>query len=148
VPSVALPGDDCTLTYELANIDPPDACAGLGWRIMDPPAVGSSENWFAAYVGGAWANYWFGGSPVANFGIKIFATGGAVVTTADTNCDGAVNAFDIDPFILALTDPAGYTAAYPNCNLLTADANCDGTVNAFDIDPFILCLTSGCTPCP
>ena len=59
----------------------------------------------------------------------------------DVNCDGNVNAFDIDPFVLALSDPAGYAAAYPECNLLTADCNGDGDVNSFDIDPFVALLT-------
>ncbi len=31
----------------------------------------------------------------------------------DLNCDGAIDAFDIEPFILALTDPVGYGTAYP-----------------------------------
>ncbi len=69
-------------------------------------------------------------------------------TPADMNCDGAVNAFDIDPFVLALTNPSGYVSAYPDCELLNGDINCDGAVNAFDIDPFVQCLTGGCPPCP
>jgi hypothetical protein len=59
----------------------------------------------------------------------------------DLNCDGVVNPFDIDAFILALTDPAGYAADYPDCFLLNADADNDGVVNPFDIDPFIGLLT-------
>jgi murein tripeptide amidase MpaA len=59
----------------------------------------------------------------------------------DLNCDGSINAFDIDPFTLALTDPAGYAAAYPNCDIDLADINADGQVNAFDIDPFVDLLT-------
>jgi hypothetical protein len=59
----------------------------------------------------------------------------------DSNCDGAVNAFDIDPFILALVDPVAYQAAFPNCNILNADCSFDGVVNPFDIDPFIARLT-------
>ncbi len=59
----------------------------------------------------------------------------------DLNCDGAINAFDIDPFVLALTDPAAYAAAFPNCDYLLADVNGDGAVNAFDIDPFVTLLT-------
>jgi len=59
----------------------------------------------------------------------------------DLNCDHAVNAFDIDPFVLALTDPVGYEAAYPNCNLGLADINGDGVVNSFDIDAFVELLT-------
>jgi carboxypeptidase B len=61
----------------------------------------------------------------------------------DVNCDGFVNAFDIDPFVVALTDPAAYAAAYPGCDMNNADANGDGVVNAFDIDPFVVLLTGG-----
>jgi hypothetical protein len=61
----------------------------------------------------------------------------------DVNCDGAVDAFDIDPFVLALTDPAGYAAKFPNCTIVNADCNGDGTVDAFDIDPFVKLLTRG-----
>jgi len=63
------------------------------------------------------------------------------VTPGDLNCDGTVNAFDIDPFILALTDPSAYAETYPDCAVINADINGDGTVNAFDIDPFIALLT-------
>ncbi len=51
----------------------------------------------------------------------------------DLNCDGAVDVFDIDPFVLALTDPAGYAAAYPDCPREHADCNGDGAVDAFDV---------------
>ncbi len=61
----------------------------------------------------------------------------------DLNCDGLVNAFDIDPFVLALTDPEAYAAAYPACDYRLADCNHDGLVNAFDIDPFVVILTGG-----
>ena len=61
---------------------------------------------------------------------------------ADANCDGAVNAFDIDPFVLALTDLVAWAAAYPACDFLcTCDMNDDGAVNAFDIDPFVAALS-------
>ena len=62
----------------------------------------------------------------------------------DLNCDGVVNVFDIDPFVLALTDAASYGAAYPACSILNADCNGDGSINVFDIDSFVQCLTSGC----
>lgn len=61
----------------------------------------------------------------------------------DMNCDGIVNNFDIDPFVLALVDPDAYTVAFPNCNRLAADVNGDGSVDNFDIDPFVLLLTCG-----
>ena len=68
---------------------------------------------------------------------------GYAFAPGDLNCDGATNVFDIDPFVLALTDPAGYAAAYPACDVLLADLNGDGTVNVFDIDPFVAALTGG-----
>jgi hypothetical protein len=62
----------------------------------------------------------------------------------DANCDGVIDFFDIDPFLLALFDAAGYAAAYPNCNRGTADINGDATVDFFDIDSFLACLFTGC----
>ncbi len=74
------------------------------------------------------------GFAVGEFGIARFPREAVV---GDMNCDGLLNAFDIDPFVLALTDEAGYEAAYPCCYLNAADINGDGAVNAFDIDPFV-----------
>ncbi|MBU0639464.1 MAG: hypothetical protein KKB50_11415 [Planctomycetes bacterium] len=62
----------------------------------------------------------------------------------DLNCDGVVNGFDIDGFILALNSTAPdypeYYDQFPNCNIFLADCNQDGAVNGFDIDSFILIL--------
>ncbi|MGD8453563.1 MAG: alpha-amylase family glycosyl hydrolase [Phycisphaerae bacterium] len=55
----------------------------------------------------------------------------------DLNCDGAVNNFDISPFVLALTNEEGYATAYPDCDRQLADINDDGEVNNFDIGPFV-----------
>jgi subtilisin-like proprotein convertase family protein len=69
---------------------------------------------------------------------------------ADSNCDGSVNAFDIDPFVMALTAGDQWSATYPCEYMCANDINCDGAVNTFDIDPFVLCLTGAaeCSPCP
>jgi hypothetical protein len=64
----------------------------------------------------------------------------------DLNCDGAVNGYDIDPFVLALTDPTAYAAQFPSCDYLLGDINGDGDVNGYDIDPFVLLLTGPPTP--
>ena len=61
----------------------------------------------------------------------------------DLNCDQSVNAFDIDPFALALSDPDGYATAFPECDRMNADINGDGALNSFDIDPFVVLLTGG-----
>ncbi|MBL8880608.1 MAG: hypothetical protein JNG88_15965, partial [Phycisphaerales bacterium] len=58
----------------------------------------------------------------------------------DLNCDGSVNAYDIDAFVLALQDAARYAETYPDCRIQNADTNADGAVNNFDIDPFVMLL--------
>ncbi len=58
----------------------------------------------------------------------------------DLNCDGVVNFDDINPFVLALSNPAGYQAAYPDCDILNGDCNGDGVVTFDDINPFVALL--------
>ncbi len=89
-------------------------------------------------------------------GLAVSANGSTVNTSqfehvaviarraADADCNGAIDFFDIDPFLLALFDPAGYVAAQPTCDLGNADVNGDGAVDFFDIDPFLSCLFQGC----
>jgi hypothetical protein len=66
---------------------------------------------------------------------------------ADTNCDGAVDFDDIDPFVLALSGQAAYAAQHPDCDWLSADADCNAAVDFDDIDPFVACLSGSCA-CP
>jgi hypothetical protein len=57
------------------------------------------------------------------------------------NGDGGVDAFDIEPFVLALTDRNTYIAMFPGINAdEVGDTNCDGVLDAFDIEPFITLL--------
>jgi len=58
----------------------------------------------------------------------------ALEVAGDLNCDGVVNTFDIDPFMLALADPDQYYQQYPDCDVMRGDLNGDGHVNVFDID--------------
>lgn len=58
----------------------------------------------------------------------------------DTDCDGTINFFDIDPFVVALIQPGSYPTLYPGCDLLSADVNRDGAVDFFDIDSFLAVL--------
>jgi hypothetical protein len=69
--------------------------------------------------------------------VELWGVQPAPLLLGDLNCDGVVNFDDIDPFVLALSDPAGYAAAYPNCNLVSGDCNGDGQVNFDDIDAFV-----------
>lgn len=65
----------------------------------------------------------------------IECVGGPV--KGDTNCDGSIDGFDIDSFVLALTNPAQYELDYPDCDIDNADVNDDGSINGFDVDPFV-----------
>jgi len=73
---------------------------------------------------------------------------GYAYEAGDLNCDGMLDLFDIDPFVIALTSasetpPFGtYDALYPDCDPLLADANGDEVVDLFDIDPFVEMLTA------
>jgi hypothetical protein len=60
----------------------------------------------------------------------------------DLNCDDAVDFGDINPFVLALSNPAAYDVAFPGCAYWNADINNDGAVNIYDINPFIALLNS------
>ena len=65
--------------------------------------------------------------------LTITETCGCVA--CDMNCDGVVNASDIEPFIDLLFNGA------PQCNPgCTGDTNGDGRVDAGDIEGFISCL--------
>ncbi len=70
-----------------------------------------------------------------------FVAGGAPpVLRGDTNCDGSIDFFDIDPFLLALFNPAAYQTAFPACTVSSADTNGDGSIDFFDIDAFLLLI--------
>ncbi|MEW6250696.1 MAG: S8 family serine peptidase [Planctomycetota bacterium] len=75
----------------------------------------------------------------ADYALVVY---GGRLSLGDMNCDGVVNFDDINPFVLALTDPAGYAVAYPNCNIMNGDINGDGVVNFDDINPFVAILTN------
>jgi hypothetical protein len=72
------------------------------------------------------------GKPVATNGCR----------RGDLNCDGSVNFGDINPFVLALSNPSLYQSIYPEC-YPTGDINNDGTVSFRDINPFVALLSGG-----
>lgn len=61
--------------------------------------------------------------------------------SGDMNCDGVLNLLDVNAMTLALTDPAGYAAAYPGCPLLNGDYSSDSTLDGRDIAGFVVALT-------
>ncbi len=60
----------------------------------------------------------------------------------DMNCDTLVDFGDINPFVLALTNPTAYVLAFPNCDIRNGDINGDGLVDFGDINPFVRLLTN------
>ncbi len=100
-------------TYELIGT--------IGQPDASTPLVGGG--W--SLVGGFWAADTFGG------------------LIGDMNCDGALSVGDINPFVLALTDPAAYAAIFPDCDLLNGDCTGDGTLTVGDINCFVDLLTGG-----
>ncbi|MGH6960718.1 MAG: hypothetical protein ACREE7_09560, partial [Dongiaceae bacterium] len=74
-------------------------------------------------------------TPFASYGTAVLYP----FILGDLNCDGVVNLFDADGFVLALLDRPAYLAAYPDCRHegWAADVNQDAVINNFDIQPFI-----------
>ncbi len=62
------------------------------------------------------------------------------VLVGDVNCDGHVDFGDINPFVLAMSNPAAYAAQYPNCPFGNRDINNDGKFDFGDINPFVALL--------
>lgn len=75
--------------------------------------------------------------------IKIWGPdpNGCPEVPGDMNCDGLVDFDDINAFVLALSDPGAYYAAYPTCNILNGDFDGDGVVDFDDINPFVALLS-------
>jgi hypothetical protein len=121
----------------------------IGWLNFDggalanpphPARVDTADCTLAGYVWAenvGWLNL---DDATAYVGLQGSVCGGVV---GDMNCDGLVNNFDITPFVLALSSPAGYAEAYPDCDIANGDINGDGLVNNFDITPFVALLTGG-----
>ncbi len=76
----------------------------------------------------------------SNFFVDAVGIGVEAGLPGDLNCDGEINAFDIEPFLLALFDPDEYAIRFPDCDINNGDINGDGSIDAFDIEPFLLLL--------
>lgn len=108
----------------------------------------------AVTINGAAAAYNFDGLTGRVHIVGALSTGVAATTAVrvtfgrgagpgDMNCDGLVNNFDIDAFVIAILNQANYNTAYPNCDYQNADIDHSGAVNNFDIDPFVALILGG-----
>lgn len=129
-------GDGSVLAWDVADLDGDGAVDELqpldlwgGVRMADDPLTEDTGRGHPA----------FPGLPVVDMGAYEYG-GTPSLEVGDLNCDGLVDHLDIDPFVLALTDAAGYGSAYPGCDLQLGDMNGDGAVDNFDIDGFVAVL--------
>lgn len=58
----------------------------------------------------------------------------------DVNSDGVVNLLDVDAYVLALIDPAGFAAQHPFGCIENADVNNSGAADGEDSQPFVQLL--------
>lgn len=105
-----------------------------GWILIGNESVGGTAKRFASREAP---------DPADRPRLTVEYSPPSTAAIGDMNCDGNVNNFDIDPFVLALTNPIGYAELYPDCDINNADINQDGVVNNFDIDGFVNCLAGG-----
>lgn len=112
---------DCDSDLNSFELLPQDL--GRALRVIDAPGI---------------ANTGSGPPPPVDMGAYEYF--GFAPAPGDMNCDGRVDNFDIDPFVLALTQPVVYEHLHRNCALAAGDVDLDGQLTNFDIDPFVSML--------
>lgn len=100
---------------------------------------------FSAITSANWRVEFEQGTAVSSAdGVRIIEVDGVAHINdliGDMNCDGFVNGGDVGPFVIAVTNPAGYAVRFPNCNINKADVNDDGVVTGADTAEFLALLT-------
>lgn len=134
---------------------------GNAYEWNESPYFGDYSDPYATRIirGGDWSSYdggvdalkrsrsdawtiWGGGS---TWGLRVASVEPLpTAVRGDLNCDGTLDFFDVDPFLLALFDSVGYAAAFPDCELMNGDMDESGAVDFLDIDLFVSCLLGGC----
>ena len=64
------------------------------------------------------------------------------VDRGDLNCDGVINALDIEPFMQAMFEPDLYDGTFEVCDMALGDFDQSGTVDTLDIEGFLEALFS------
>ena len=160
-----LTSDQCSgLSLDWSGmIDPETGSPGLYYAVRVGTTSGAEDVMSGTYStplmgnAGQGATYWLG-LPAhqyfwsvqtidSGFEASPWAPEQVAWCKGDVNCDGCVGFGDINPFVLLLSNPAAYQAAYPNCPLANGDINCDGTVDFGDINPFVAILAGGVCGC-
>ena len=143
VPNIQVP-ETVTWTLEISFCDTESE---IGSRFISPPTTGTSQSYLWNHnADGTWESIVFDiGGPNSDLGCTILAVCEGCLC-GDSNCDSRFNGADIDPFFVALGDPAAWQEQFPDCNPGNLDINGDGLHNAFDIDLFFAALGQGGCP--
>lgn len=78
-----------------------------------------------------------GNNSAGESGAAYVFVGVGCPTLGNMNCDCELDLLDVDAFVLALLDPAGYAIAYPGCDILRGDMQPDGNVDGLDVRGFL-----------
>jgi 1,4-alpha-glucan branching enzyme len=119
--------------YEILNSQ---AAEYLGDGVGNGVSVTASGGPYDGMPQSAWIT-------LPQMGLLVFRYNQPPTLRGDVNCDGTVNFGDINPFVLALSNPAAYAQTYPNCPLGNRDINQDGQLDFGDINPFVSLLSGG-----
>ena len=113
------------------------ACAGGIFELSGTIGHADASSFSTPMSGGVFelvGGFWTADAPPA----------GCPGQRGDTNCDGTVDFFDIDPFLTALFNNPQYLATYCGGSNCAVDVDESGTVDFFDIDPFLMCVFGDC----
>jgi hypothetical protein len=98
-----------------------------GFTLMAATAI-NNQGWIVGYGYG-------GGGMYKSYVLAPIARG-------DLDCDGDTDFDDINPFVLALSDPTAYQTAFPTCPLRNGDCDADGDVDFDDVNAFVALLSA------
>jgi hypothetical protein len=85
-----------------------------------------------------------GTAPIVDMGAYEFCSAPVLPPgpcPGDLDCNGLINFDDVNPFVMALSDPGAYVTAHPDCDVMNAVANNDGHLDFDDINAFVALLS-------
>lgn len=135
---IGSPGTDATIKVFALLVDNAD---GLFWNQALPCIPDGNYGPNPQVISGdpdSRVGFDFGAAPFSGTQFASYTlTQANTCNPCDTNCDGSVNPFDINDFLVVVGGGSG-------CSPCAGDTNADGTTNPFDINGFLVCLQGYC----